>query len=223
MARARLSPESLLDISLACAQAFHEHDGDAPTRVLVAASGLSERTFFRYFPTKAESLRPLLDAGNRRFADALARHLAGGASDHVDAVVEAFSESVASANLAWGDHLMQLVLAVPALRRVWLEANEDLPLLLWPSVARSLGRAEDNDETLMAADEAVLLAVCAVRVMARTGASPREAVERVAVAFRQDPLSCPVGGPMAPGSTARDPEKQNAAGTEESVPAAFRG
>lgn len=178
-----------MDISVRCARAYHEHDGDAPTRVLVEASGLSERTFFRYFPTKAESLRPLLDAGNHRFADALSRRLASGGSDHVDAVAEAFAESVAAGSLAWGDHLMQLVLTVPPLRRVWLEANEDLPALLWPALARSLGRAEDHDETLMAADEAVLLAVCAVRVMARVGGSPGEAVERVAAAFRRDPLS----------------------------------
>jgi AcrR family transcriptional regulator len=195
MARARLSPETLLKISLKCAQAFHEHGGDAPTRVLVAESGLSERTFFRYFPTKAESLRPFLDAGNRRFAEALARRLEGGSSDHLDAVAEAFGEAAEAGELDWGNHLMQLVLTVPALRRVWLEANEDLPALLWPAFARSLGRPEDHDETLMAADEAVLVAVCAVRVMARRGEGPREAVERVAVAFRKDPLARPVGTP----------------------------
>ena len=195
MARARLSPERLLDISLACAQAFHERDGDAPTRVLVAASGLSERTFFRYFPTKADSLRPLLDAGNHRFADAFSRHLSGGAYDHVDAIAEAFSEAYVAGNLAWGEHLMQLVLTVPALRRVWLEANEDLPALLWPAFARSLGLPEDHDETLLAGDEAVLLVVCTVRVLARVGGTPREAVERVAAAFREDPLSRPVQSP----------------------------
>lgn len=183
-----------MDISVRCAQAYHEHDGDAPTRLLVEASGLSERTFFRYFPTKAESLRPLLDAGNRRFAEALSDRLAGDDGDHMDAVVAAFVESYVAGSLTWGDHLMQLVLTVPPLRRVWLEANEDLPALLWPAFARSLGRPLDHDETLMAADEAVLVAVCAVRVMARLGGSPQDAVDRVAVAFRRDPLSRPVAG-----------------------------
>ena len=194
MARARLSPATLLEISLKCAQAFHEHGGDAPTRVLVAESGLSERTFFRYFPTKAESLRPLLDAGNRRFADALAQRLENRASDHLDVIAEAFSEAVAVGRLDWGHHLMQLVLTVPALRRVWLEANEDLPALLWPILARSLDLPEDHAETLMAADEAVLVVVCAVRVMAREGGSPQEAVGRVVVAFRKDPLARSSGG-----------------------------
>ena len=189
MARPRLSSESLLEISLRCAQAFHEHDGDAPTQVLVTASGLSERTFFRYFPTKAESLRPLLDAGNRRFADALSRRLADGAPDHIEAVVDAFGESFSPGSLAWGNHLMQLVLAVPALRRVWLESNEDLPALLWPAFARSLGLPAHHDDVLLAGDEAVLLAVCAIRVKARVGGSPHEAAERVAAAFRRDPLS----------------------------------
>jgi len=191
MARPRLSREQLLQISLRCARTFHEHEGNAPTRALVEASGLSERTFFRYFPTKAESLRPLLDAGNHRFADALSRRLDGGAADRVEAIADAFAESFPSGSLPWGDHLIQLVLTVPALRRVWLESNEDLPALIWPAIARSLGLPKDDDQTLMAADEAVLLAVCAVRVMARIGLGPREAAGRVVDAFRRDPLSRP--------------------------------
>ncbi|MGN0097134.1 MAG: hypothetical protein ACI38U_13860 [Corynebacterium sp.] len=188
MARARLSDESLLEISLRCAQSFYDHDGDAPTGALVAASGLSERTFFRYFPTKEESLRPLLNAGNLSFANALSLRLEQGTSDYLGAIVGGFDETMTSTSFAWGHHLLQLILTVPALRRVWLESNEDLPHLLWPTFAQSLDLPEDHDETLMAADEAVLLTVCAVRVMARTELGPRQAIERVAVAFRTNPL-----------------------------------
>jgi hypothetical protein len=131
----------------------------------------------------------LLDAGNHRFADALTARFDAGAPDLVDAVVDAFAETFAADDRPWGDHLLELVLGVPALRRVWLETNEALPQLVWPALARSLDLPADHDDVLMAGDEAVLLAVCAVRVMARDHLGPREAAERVAAAFRRDPLA----------------------------------
>ncbi|MFC4224772.1 TetR family transcriptional regulator [Lysinibacter cavernae] len=188
MARTPLSDEDLLAISLRCAELMHEHDGDAPTKALVEASGFSERTFFRYFPTKAESLRPLFNHGNRRFAAALARRTASSTVTIVDAVADAFSEAFAEDGLVWGRHLMQLVLSSPPLRRVWLETNDDLAELLVPTLAQALGLAHDDGETSLAADQAVLLAVSALRRMALLDEGPQDAAAHVADAFRGAPL-----------------------------------
>lgn len=191
MARKPLSQEALLAISLRCAEAIQAHDGDAPTRALVAASGLSERTFFRYFPTKDESIRPFLDAGNRAFAETLAQHVAQPAPTLLDTVVAALQEAFGAIRTDWSHHLMQLALTVPALRRVWLEATEDLAGLLLPTLAEVLGVPEDSAEARIAADQAVLLAVSSVRRMVHLGEGPQEAVARVGDAFRCAPLMRP--------------------------------
>lgn len=189
MARKPLSQESLLAVSLRCAEVIHAHDGDAPTRALVTASGLSERTFFRYFPTKDESIRPFLDAGNRAFAQTLAQHLARPAPTLLDAVITALEEAFSAVRTDWSHHLMQLALTVPALRRVWLEATEDLAGMLLPTLATALGRPEDSTEARLAADQSVLIAVSSVRRMVHLGEGPQEAVAKVGDAFRRDPLS----------------------------------
>lgn len=189
MARTPLGQDALLAISLRCAEVIHAHDGDAPTRALVAASGLSERTFFRYFPTKDESLRPYLDAGNRAFARTLAENLSHTAHTLLDAVLTALEEAFTAVRIDWSHHLMQLALTVPALRRVWLEATEDLAGMLLPTLATVLDLPEDSAEARIAADQAVLLAVSSVRRMVHLGESPQEAVAEVGHAFRLDPLS----------------------------------
>jgi AcrR family transcriptional regulator len=189
MVRRPLNDEELLDISLRCAEVIHEYDGNAPTSALVAASGLSERTFFRYFPTKAESIRPFLDAGSRRFSAVLTQHLSRSAASVFDAVVTALPEAFAGVRTPWTHHLMQLVLTVPALRRVWLESNEDLVDMLLPTLARALGLSPDSAEARIAADQAALLAESSVRRMVHLDENRHQAVAKVAAAFRSAPLS----------------------------------
>ncbi len=189
MARKPLSQEALLAISLRCAEVIHAHDGDAPTRALVAASGLSERTFFRYFPTKDESIRPFLDAGNRAFARTLAQHVSHPAPTLLDAIVTALQEAFSAVRTDWSHHLMQLALTVPALRRVWLEATEDLAGMLLPTIATVLDLPQESAEARIAADEAVLIAISSVRRMVHLEEGPQEAIGRVGDAFRRDPLA----------------------------------
>lgn len=62
----------LLRVSQSCAAAFVER-GDTSTTIaeLAERAEISERTFYRCFATKEESIWPMLDEGNRSLATAL--------------------------------------------------------------------------------------------------------------------------------------------------------
>ena len=76
-----MTSEDRLAVSVRCGHALVELGVDASTADLVAASGLSERSFFRQFPTKADCIRPLLEHGHRRFVAEFTRRAEAGPVD----------------------------------------------------------------------------------------------------------------------------------------------
>lgn len=86
-----------LEASIACCW-FLIEAGSSDFRIadIARAVGVSERTFYRYFPTRESVIRPVLKFENGRFAAEFARSLAEG-SGLVDAVESAFIVS------AWGE------------------------------------------------------------------------------------------------------------------------
>lgn len=207
MPRPGISAADLCAMSIRCAQAFVDYDGDAPTAALVTAAGCSERTFFRHFPTKADSLRPLFTAGIERFAEIFGAQEAGPLIDLVpDALIPALVDPALGANPA----ILAVTLRNPALRRVWLEANEELTALLAPAIAERLHCAPHDIDCRVAAAQVTALAVTTVRLMVDDHLAPAEAARRVSAVWRA--LSASDVRPTDPSPTDPSPTAQSPLG-----------
>ncbi len=125
---------------------------------LAAAAGISRRTFFRYFPTKADVLFADSPAEVERFRAGLA---AGGPADSWRVVVtRAVTEALrfAPEDREWALHRAQLFFTVPAVQahavRVWAT---------WRQLAVDHARRVRHDDPLfsLAVGHAVLAATLA--------------------------------------------------------------
>ncbi|SEC87821.1 TetR family transcriptional regulator [Arthrobacter woluwensis] len=182
MARQPLRPDELLTISEHCAEVFLSAGDATPTvATLAAAAGLSERTFYRYFPTKEDSLRPLFDRGDRIYASALAAQPDGVPLN--SALESAFTDTLARTAGIVSTRLMQVVLASSALRRIWLEASYEAAELLRAPVARIIGAPEDSLETTVASGHAITFMIAGLGQINTTGQSPQEAARAVSTAM----------------------------------------
>ncbi len=179
VARRPITPERLVRISAACADAIAADPGAVPSVAsLAAAAGISERSFYRYFPTKEECLRPLFDDGNRAFARALAaRPAESGLVAALHGVfVEVFPDELESRSRA----IMSAVIADPSLRRVWLEASYDTVHLIRPTVAGLLGRPDGSVAVTAACWSAVAFVMAAVEHLVAEGSHPSELADELA-------------------------------------------
>jgi len=84
---------------------------------------------------------------------------------------------------------IRIMLAVPAYRRIWLEINDETATALVVPVADALGLPHDHIDARIAADEATLLAVTAIREMVRTGCDAEDAANHAAAALRRHPIT----------------------------------
>jgi AcrR family transcriptional regulator len=189
-----MSAARLLEVSQRCADILLSHGPEASTRDLVSASGLSERTFFRMFPTKADSIRPLLEHGYHRFVSELAARVESDRTQPlIEAAVAAFLAAFEEPGVGPRPDLARLLVSAPAYRRVWLEINDDTATALLPVMASALNLAEDHIDVRLAAAQVTTLAVTAIRVMVDRGASPEDAASDVAASLNRHPLARPIG------------------------------
>jgi AcrR family transcriptional regulator len=191
MARPPLSADELLVISHRCADVFVAAGGARATVTdLAAAAKMSERTFYRYFPTKEDSLRPLFDDGLSRYVAALATQPTPG--DAPTAIMRAIEQTFAGDDEVHTRALMGTVVGDPALRRIWLEASYEAAQRLRPHIA-ALTEADDVTNSVMAG-QAALLVVVAIEQLIRTGV-PMSVAARAAAHAMFGPLTEPPEGP----------------------------
>ncbi|WP_409236661.1 TetR/AcrR family transcriptional regulator [Streptomyces sp. PA5.6] len=123
----RRKNETRLDIARTAAALFVA-DGLRATRAedIARAAGVAPRTFYRYFPTKEESVAPLFAAGAQQWAEAVraapAELSVPDALRH--AVREALGAETAGAveSLDWVRSLLRMSVESAALRAVWADA-----------------------------------------------------------------------------------------------------
>ncbi|MFG6503331.1 TetR/AcrR family transcriptional regulator [Microbacterium sp. P05] len=117
MPSTRYADQNRLAVSGRVTLAFLSEGYATPVARICERAGVAERTFYRYFPTKAEAIRPVLEHGIDLVAAEL-RENEGGELEEV--LVAAFARSL------WGERgvttarLVPLILAEPALYAVWL-------------------------------------------------------------------------------------------------------
>ncbi|PBI96540.1 TetR family transcriptional regulator [Rhodococcus sp. KBW08] len=182
----------LLRVSQSCAAAFVER-GDTSTTIaeLAERAEISERTFYRCFATKEESIWPMLDDGNRSLAAALGEQPRD--SGLAPAVQNAFVASVGESFEAMTRSLMPIIFSDAALRRVWESATFETMELIRPEVARLIDRPETSLDTTAAAGQATLAVVAALREMADHRTPAPAAINRALDAFSTSYLSHPTG------------------------------
>lgn len=191
MARRPLSDAELVQVSTRCAELLASEGVEVPGADLAKAAGMSERTFFRYFPTKADCVRPVLDQGYRLLVEEFEEQSTRAEKDATileiirDAFVNVFEQHPIPGD---GDFLATL-LANMHYRRVWLEINDDLQESLAPAMARVLDQDQDSLHVRVAAAEATTFAVTTVMEMVRTGGPLRELAHAVHDAFVANPTS----------------------------------
>jgi AcrR family transcriptional regulator len=176
-----------LDIARAAAELF-TGQGLRATRAedIARAAGIAPRTFYRYFPTKEESVAPLLAAGAQRWAEAVRE--APPALPVPDALQHAVSHALTgddpanAASLDWVRALLRLTEESPALRAVWADTSRVSETTLRAILAERTGADPDTLELRLTAG----IASTAVRV----------AVERWAAS------DAPATGPDGPAALA---------------------
>ncbi|MBM0123363.1 hypothetical protein [Pimelobacter simplex] len=185
MARRAPDEETLLGVARTCAEVFVAAGDSSPTvATLVAATGMSERTFHRWFPTKPDCLRPLFDAGNQAYAAALGAQPADLPLG--EALVAAFVATNADGSDATSRALMRTVFGDLALRRVWLEASYATTAALRPAVAARLGVDEHAVATTVGCGQAIVLAIAALTHVVEDGLTAHEAAAAVGAALFAD-------------------------------------
>lgn len=143
---------------------------DLPIAQIAAESGLSERTFYRYFPIKAESVTPLFDWTTRRFNQAVV----GASTDAevTEVLREAFRAGLLGAVAARTKALFPLVFTDSEMWSVFLRKVHDGERSLAPVLAPRL----DLPATSIAARAAAAAVASSTRIaleaMVTTGADP---------------------------------------------------
>jgi len=182
----------LLRVSQSCAAAFVER-GDTSTTIaeLAERAEISERTFYRCFATKEESIWPMLDDGNRSLAAALGEQPRD--SGLARAVRNAFVASVGESFEDMTRSLMPIIFGDAALRRVWESATFETMELIRPEVARLIDRPETSLDTTAAAGQSTLAVVAALREMADRRTPALTAINRALDAYSTSYLAHPTG------------------------------
>ncbi|MDR4534559.1 TetR family transcriptional regulator [Glutamicibacter sp. PS] len=195
MARTPLSAQQLFDSSRRCAEVLISEGPDVNTKALVEASGMSERTFFRNFPTKADCLRPLLVQGLVKFIEGLSRRVREAARPGsqstpalIDLVAQSFAEAYHGESAVVDQGLADLLVGAAAYRRVWLDMQQETTEALTPTMARALGLDEEHIDVRLAAEAATDLAKESIRLMVSDGLTPAAAAAAVAAAQRRAPV-----------------------------------
>jgi len=190
MARRPLSDAELARVSERCALLLAREGTDVSAADLAATAGMSERTFFRYFPTKADCMRPFLAQGHQRFTEEIEALAADGGGTPVGELVRnAFINVFDRHPFPDTGGFLTALLENVHYRRVWLEINYDLQVGLEPVMARVLGETNDSLRARAAAAGVTAFAATTIMEMVRTGGSVHDLAHAVQRKFSEDPLA----------------------------------
>lgn len=139
------------EIAKVALELFRESAYDNVTAEKIAEeSGVSLRTFYRYFSGKDEVLSPIMTAGTDEFAGLIAERPAD--EDLCTAVERAYEQMRLRVGTAGVRGLMELVTAVPSLRAHWMADLRTIEDALVPVIRERAARPlEDAQAPLTAA------------------------------------------------------------------------
>ena len=143
---------------------------DITMRELAMAAGISERTFYRYFPTREDILRPAM----RDSQDDIARAIEAQ-PEHVtlgEALVAGFAAAAEGVYTQRTRALLPVVFRSAPFTAVWSQEIHQQRPLLRAAVARRLDGDPEDVATEVAATMFLALVELALAAMIRTGELP---------------------------------------------------
>jgi AcrR family transcriptional regulator len=121
---------------------------DFSVKELAAHAGLSERTFYRYFPRKEDAIRPAVDAALARIVSDV--RAAPHGKPLSEALVEALSRPLAEERSMNWENLLSVLNETESLRAAWLQILTDAEVALAEVVAERLGISPDSQRARLA-------------------------------------------------------------------------
>jgi AcrR family transcriptional regulator len=141
--------QAMLEASRAVVDLFlRKRTSDFSVKELAAHAGLSERTFYRYFPRKEDAIRPAVDASLARIVSDM-RTAPRGKSLR-EALVEALGQSLSEENSMKWENFLSVVNETESFRAVWLQILTDAEVALAHVVAEWLGISPDSQRARLA-------------------------------------------------------------------------
>ncbi|MCB9662833.1 MAG: helix-turn-helix transcriptional regulator [Alphaproteobacteria bacterium] len=143
---------------------------DFTIRELAEHAGVSERTFYRYFPRKEDAVRPYLTAGLDHVVarvDALC-----GEGSLTDAVRQAHAEVLGLVHAQDAAVLLDVLTGTERLRAVWIQVSVDAEAALGAVIAARWGVPADSHAVALAAATVVAAGRLALQGAAGSGQEP---------------------------------------------------
>lgn len=173
---------SRLHASVRCCEFFISRGTtDLPIAEIAEAAGISQRSFHRYFPVKAESVSPVFDWTTRRFDEAILE--AAPETDVSSVLLAAFRASLLGGVAERTSALFPLVFADREMWSVFLRKVHDGERSLAPVLAPRLGIPADTVAARAAAAAVASATRIALEAMVTTGAGPEETYMQTIDAF----------------------------------------
>jgi AcrR family transcriptional regulator len=139
----------MLEASRAVIALFvRERRSDFSVKELAAEAGLSERTFYRYFPRKEDAIRPYVDAGLARLVSDV--RAASRSRPLREALVEAHAAAFHQGGTGDLEALLPVLHGTESLRAVWLQVVTDAEVAFARVVAERLGLPPDSVQARLA-------------------------------------------------------------------------
>lgn len=192
----KLDPATRLAVAERCC-AYYIEIGSTQATVseIAAAAGVADRTFYRYFPTKAESVAPVFDS----MTAAMNAHMRAGSETDVRArVVGAFDSMFQGAATGRAAELFPLILRDPEMWALFLRKVHDGETSLAPLLASAIGIPAESDRARVAAAAVASAVRIALERLGVEGTDLRVEFLRLLDAFGPALLQAePESGPVA--------------------------
>jgi AcrR family transcriptional regulator len=178
---------SRLHVAERCSALFIDRGTtDLPIADIAAAVEISQRTFHRYFPIKAESLGPLFDSMIRRSNAVI--HASTPHAPLAQVLRAAFRSSLLSADAPRADELFPLVFRDPEMWSVFIRKLHDGERSVTPILAPRLGLPADSVAARAAAAAVASSIRVALEAMVTSGADPETIYAQTLEEFTSGPL-----------------------------------
>lgn len=135
--------QAVMEASRAVVALFlRERSGDFSVKELAAHTGLSERTFYRYFPRKEDAIRPYVEAGLEHIVSQI--RAAPRSRPLRDVLVSAHAEILDAARAHEGEAFLTVLNQTERLSAVWLQVVTNAETAFAGIVAERLGIHPDS-------------------------------------------------------------------------------